>query len=87
MIGAHELREAGRLVDALGHAHEQGHAPKVVRQRRRIRQVVHGIDAGDEERLDFAARELGPQLGQVSVAPHALVRWPLEIERRAVRAG
>ena len=51
MIGADEVREAGGLVDPLGGADEERHALEVVGQRRRIRQVVHRVDAGDEQRL------------------------------------
>ena len=86
MIGADEVREAGRFVDPLGGAHDERHALKIVRQRAAVRQVVHGIGAGDEERLDFAARQLRAQLGKLGIAPLPLIGRARQIDRGAVRA-
>ena len=45
-----------------------------------------GLAPSDEERPDFAARQLGPQRGELRVVPRALVRRARQIDRRAVGA-
>ena len=69
MIGTHEVREAGRLVDPLGGAHEERHALGDHWPARRVRQVVTGFAPATIRRLNFAAREFGPQLRESRSLP------------------
>ena len=75
MIGRDEVGLPRRLVDAIGEAHHEGHAPHEIRESQRGGQRVGGIRAVDQEHLDV------PRAHPLGEREHRVLR-ALRLERR-----
>ena len=84
MIGTHEMRQAGRLVDPFRSADEERHTLEITCE---VRHVVCRIRARNNERLHLAARQLCPKIRKLDVASLALVGRPFQVKRGSVCAN